>query len=181
MSKVDRRILKSREAIKKAFIALMSEQSFDNITIQDISNRANVGRGTIYSNYIDKFDLLDKLIGEHINEMRELYESTSDMDEIDAKELWFDYIKSNYVFFSTMLESKGAPYFRNQFLEFLVEEFKDEVDINTGKNQGLNEEVILQIMATSYYGVVEWWVKNEMPYPPYVMAEHVGVLLEGNL
>ena len=45
MSKVDRRILKSREAIKRALIALMSEKRFDNITIKDISDRANVGRG----------------------------------------------------------------------------------------------------------------------------------------
>jgi AcrR family transcriptional regulator len=80
MSKVDRRIAKSQEAIKKAVIELMSEKNFDDITIQDISDRANVSRGTIYLHYVDKYDLLDKLIGEHINEMRELCESTSEMD-----------------------------------------------------------------------------------------------------
>ena len=46
------------------------------------------------------------------------------------------------------------------------------------KNRGLNKEVILQLIVTSYVGIVEWWVKNEMPYPSYVMAEHVGILLE---
>lgn len=58
MSKVDRRILKSQEAIKKAVIELMAEKSFDDITIQDISDRANVSRGTIYLHYLDKYDLL---------------------------------------------------------------------------------------------------------------------------
>ena len=152
----------------------MSEKRFGQHYNKDISDRANVGRGTIYSSYIDTCDLLDKLIEEHINEMREISESTPDMDHIDANVYWFDYIKSNYLFFSTVLASKVAPYFRSKFLEFLVEEFEDEVDTSVWKNRGLNKEVILQLIVTSYIGIVEWWVKNEMPYPSYVMAEHVG-------
>lgn len=69
-----------------------------------------------------------------------------------------------------MLGSKGAPSFRSQFVELLIEEFKNEVDITKGKNQGLNEEIILQFIVTSYLGIVEWWFKNEMPYPPHVMS-----------
>lgn len=181
MPKVDRRIAKSQEAIKKAVLELMSEKNFDDITIQDISDSANVSRGTIYLHYLDKYDLLDKLIAEHINEMRVICESTSDLDFIDANRPWFEYLESHYLFFSTMLVSKGAPSFRSQFREFLIEEFNDEIDITKGKNQGLNEEIILQFIVTSYVGIVEWWVTNGMPYAPQVMAEQVGKLLERNL
>lgn len=181
MTKVDRRILKSQEAIKKAVIELMSEKKFDDITIQDISDRANVSRGTIYLHYLDKFDLLDKLIEKHIDEMQELCESAAEMDYIDANIIWFEYLERNYLFFSTMLASKGAPSFRSQFLEFLIEEFKDEVNIIEGINHGLNKDVILQFIVTSYVGIVEWWIINKMPYPPRVMAEQVGILLERNL
>ncbi|MBS4197023.1 TetR/AcrR family transcriptional regulator [Lederbergia citri] len=181
MSNIDRRIIKTQEAIKSAVIELMSEKDFDDITMQDISDRANVSRATIYSRYVDKFDLLDKLIEEHINEMRELCESAAEMDYIDANIIWFEYIKNNYLFFSTMLASKGNPYFRTHFLEFLAEEFKYVINVNMGKNRGLNEDIILHFIMSSYVGIVEWWVKNEMPYPPYVMAEQVGILLERNL
>ncbi len=181
MSKVDRRIAKSQEAIKKAIVELMSEKSFDDITIQDISDRANVSRGTIYLHYVDKFDLLDKLIEEHINELRKMCESAAELDFRDANLPWFEYLERHYLFFSTMLASKGAPSFRSQFVEFLIEEFKDEVDITKGKNHGLNEEIILHFIVTSYVGIVEWWFKNGMPYPPHVMAEQVGILLERNL
>lgn len=181
MPRVDRRIAKSQEAIKKAVIELMSEKNFDDITIQDISDRANVSRGTIYLHYMDKYDLLDKLIEEHIKEMREICESASELDFIDANLPWFEYLKTNYLFFSTMLASKGAHSFRSQFHAFLIEEFKDEVDIKEGKNHGLNEEIILQFIVTSYVGIVEWWITNEMPYSPHVMAEQVGILLERNL
>ncbi len=79
MTRVDRRVQKSQEAIKNAFIELMSEKNFDQITIQDISDRANVGRRTIYDHYMDKFDLLEKLIEEHINELRKLCESAAEL------------------------------------------------------------------------------------------------------
>ncbi len=159
----------------------MSEKNFDDITIQDICDRANVSRGTIYLHYVDKFDLLDKLIEEHMNKLREMCESAADLDYKDANLPWFEYLERNYLFFSTMLASKGAPYFRNRFVEFLIEEFKDEVDTTKGKNLGLSEDVVLQFIVASYVGVVEWWIKNGMPYPPHVMAEQVGILLERNL
>lgn len=183
MPKVDRRILKSQTAIQKAIIELMSEKNFDNITIQDISDRANVSRGTLYLHYTDKFDLLDKLIETHINKLQEMCESASaaEMDFIDSSLMWFEYFESNYLFFSTMLASKGAPYFRTRFLEFLIDELRNDVNVTVGKNYGLSEDVILQFVGSAYVGIVEWWFTNGMPYPPHVMAEQVGILLERNV
>lgn len=181
MPKVDRRILKSQAALKKAIIELMSEKSFDDITIQDISDRANVSRGTIYLHYIDRFDLLDKLIETHINELREMCEAAAELDYINATLIWFEYFESNYLFFSTMLASKGAPYFRSRFLDLLLELFKKEVDVTAGINHGLNENLVNHFFASAYVGLVEWWFANGMPFPPKVMAEQVGILLERNL
>jgi AcrR family transcriptional regulator len=178
MSKVDRRILKSQEAIKKAVIELMSEKNFDQITLQEISDRANVSRRTIYLHYLDKFDLLDKLIEEHINELRELAESATDMDFIDGNLIWFQYFESHYLFFSTMLGSKGAPSFRRHFLEFVIEGLKGEVNVTEGKNHGINEEIVLRFIAGAYVELVEWWFMNGMPYTPQIMAEQVGILIE---
>ncbi|WNS78584.1 TetR/AcrR family transcriptional regulator [Domibacillus sp. DTU_2020_1001157_1_SI_ALB_TIR_016] len=178
MTKVDRRITKSQEAIKKALIELMSEKGFDDITIQDIADRANVNRGTIYLHYLDKFDLLDKIIEEHINNMSDFCESATEMDWIESTVHCMEYLESNFLFFSTMLKSEGASYFRNQFLKFNIEEFKKDVDITKGKNYGQSEDVIVQFVANAYVGIVEWWLKNGMPYPPRVMAEKVGDLLE---
>jgi AcrR family transcriptional regulator len=181
MSKVDRRILKSQEAIKKAVIELMSEKDFDDITIQDIADRANVTRGTIYVHYGDKFDLLDKLIATHINELQEIYVSTSEMDFVEGTLMCLEYFQSNYSFFSTMLASKGAPSFRTRLLAMLIEEGMNDVNITNGKNSGLNKDILVQFFGTAYVGVVEWWIMNGMPYPPHVMAEQVGMLLERNL
>jgi AcrR family transcriptional regulator len=180
MAKVDRRIAKSQAAIKNAVIELMSEKSFDDITIQDIADRADVNRGTIYLHYTDKYDLLDKMIEEHIDNLRELCQSAADMTFKEGNYVWYEYFERNYLFFSTMLVSKGAPYFRSRFLELVVEEFKPEVDIAGGKNKGLNEEVILQFFGSAVVGAVEWWFKNGMPLSAHAMAEQTGALLDRN-
>ncbi|NRF96008.1 TetR/AcrR family transcriptional regulator [Paenibacillus frigoriresistens] len=181
MTKVDRRVLKSQEAIKKAVLELMAEKSFDDITIRDISDRANVNRGTIYLHYMDKFDLLDKIIEEHISNLRELCQSASEMTFKEGNYVWFEYFANNHLFFSTMLNTKSAAYFRSRFLDLVVQEYKTEVDVTEGKNQGLSEDVILQFFGAAVVGAVEWWFRSGMPLPPRVMAEQTGVLLDRNL
>ncbi|MEC0902813.1 MULTISPECIES: TetR/AcrR family transcriptional regulator [Bacillus] len=181
MTKIDRRILKSQEAIKNAFIELMSEKDFDKITVKDICNGANVGNRTFYLHYLDKFDLLDKLIEEYINELEKLCESASELSFQEANIIWFEYFESNYLFFSTMLIGKGAFAFRKHFLEFVIEELKNDVNITEGKNQGFSEELILKFFGSAIVGVVESYFMKGIPDPPHVLAEQLGMLLDRNL
>ncbi|KAF6655202.1 TetR/AcrR family transcriptional regulator [Paenibacillus polymyxa] len=180
MIKVDRRILKTQEALKKAVIELMAVKNFDDITIQDIANKANVNRGTIYLHYQDKYDLLDQIMETHINELKEMDTWACQMEWADALVPYFEYFEKNYLLFSTMLAgSKGTPSsFRTRLLAYFMEGFKGEIDKESGKNAELTEDVMLQYAGTAYVGVIEWWIRNGMPYSPQVMATQVGTLLE---
>ncbi|RAP76324.1 TetR/AcrR family transcriptional regulator [Paenibacillus montanisoli] len=182
MAKMDRRILKTQEALKKAVIELMTEKNFDDITIQDLADRANVNRGTIYLHYQDKYDLLDKLIEAHLNELGEMNEWACEMDWKDALVPYFEFFEKNYLFYSTMLASKEAPSsFRTRLLASFMEGFKGEIDRESGRNTGLIDDVMLQYAGTAYVGVIEWWIKNGMPYSAKEMAKQVGVLLGRSL
>src|SRR5881396_3995668 len=55
---VDRRIQRTREVLHEALISLMIEKGYEAITVQDIIDRANVGRSTFYAHYVGKQDLL---------------------------------------------------------------------------------------------------------------------------
>lgn len=170
--------MRTQEAIKKALLELMSEKKFDNITIQDIADRANINRATVYLHYLDKFDLLDKMIEEHIVNMSTICETEADLDWFESTVHCIEYLEENYLFFSTMLASEGASFFRNQFVEHNIKEFKKDIDITKGKNKGHSEEIVAEFVANAYVGVVEWWIKNEMPYSSREMAEKLGDLLE---
>lgn len=56
--KTDARVRRTRDALGDALVALMQEKPFETITVQDVLDRARVGRSTFYSHYSDKDDLL---------------------------------------------------------------------------------------------------------------------------
>jgi AcrR family transcriptional regulator len=55
--KPDSRVRRTRDALGDALVALMQEKPFDSITVQHILDRAEIGRSTFYSHYLDKNDL----------------------------------------------------------------------------------------------------------------------------
>ena len=57
MARVDQRVRRSRDALGDALVELIQEKTFDSITVQDVLDRAGVGRSTFYAHYKDKNDL----------------------------------------------------------------------------------------------------------------------------
>lgn len=63
----DRRVLKTRLALRQAFLELLPEKGWDELSVQDICDRANVGRSTFYIHFQNKEELLSK----GLNDLRE--------------------------------------------------------------------------------------------------------------
>ena len=63
-----------RDAIQSAFIEMLIEDGFDEITVKNITEKANLGRKTFYLHYLDKYNLLDKIVDDHLEQLREIYD-----------------------------------------------------------------------------------------------------------
>src|SRR5690348_6333200 len=64
--KHDRRSQRTQRALGDALIELMTERRYADLTVQDILDRANIGRSTFYAHYYDKEDLLGSMIEQMI-------------------------------------------------------------------------------------------------------------------
>lgn len=58
----DIRIIKTKRNIEQAFMVLLNKKTFRSITIQDICEEALTSRSTFYLHYLDKYDLLEKIV-----------------------------------------------------------------------------------------------------------------------
>ncbi len=63
-SRPDRRVGKTRKALKEALTDLILEKGYEGVTVQDIIDRADVGRSTFYAHFIDKDDLLMAILAD---------------------------------------------------------------------------------------------------------------------
>ena len=68
---IDRRIRKSQVAMRNAFIELLHQHQLEEITVQQIADLADVNRSTFYTHYYDKYDLLEKLEDQQLEEIRD--------------------------------------------------------------------------------------------------------------
>ncbi|MFT8348856.1 TetR/AcrR family transcriptional regulator [Clostridium saccharoperbutylacetonicum] len=177
----DRRITKSQLAIKQAFIELMEEIGFEKITIQDISDRANIGRRTFYHHYLDKYDLLSKLIEDHIEELRIICPTYATQNNPGDPFGWFTFFEEHYSFFSIMLRGDGAFTFRPIFLDFVIEELRQHVDLSQGQNQGISEDIYFQFFGSAIVGVIEAYFTKHIHIDARELSKPVMALLNRNL
>ena len=62
----DRRVRRTKKLLKESFIELMSEKQIKDITVKDLTEHADLNRGTFYLHYLDIYDLLNQLEDEVI-------------------------------------------------------------------------------------------------------------------
>ncbi|MEH7031516.1 TetR/AcrR family transcriptional regulator, partial [Priestia megaterium] len=80
MNAIDRRKLKSQKAIQSTFLEMLIEIGFDDITVKNLTEKAELGRKTFYLHYVDKYDLLDHIVDNHIKELEEIFEYKQNVD-----------------------------------------------------------------------------------------------------
>jgi AcrR family transcriptional regulator len=68
-TRIDPRVKRTRKLLLDAFMGVMAEKNFDEITVQDIATRATVNRATFYAHFVDKYALVDELIREGFTQM----------------------------------------------------------------------------------------------------------------
>lgn len=76
----DLRVVKTHKAIREAFIMLLSEQEYNDITIQAILDRAKVNRATFYKYYSGKGDLTGQMIDDIKQEVSQLFQDRLNAD-----------------------------------------------------------------------------------------------------
>lgn len=181
MEKMDRRKTKSQQAIQSSFLAMLINEGFDDITVKNISEKADIGRKTFYLHYTDKYDLLDKIVEDHLACLREICDQKKEKDFIEGTVIWFTYFQQHKLFFASLFRSESTLSFRKKLLVFIMGEIDKKLDVNAPSNQGIDKHIILKFLGTAVLGVLESYVLEEVDGDIELVAKQVGRLVKRNL
>ena len=98
----NKRRKESKERIELEFVKLLQNKDVKDINVSDICKKAKVNRSTFYANYIDIYDLVDKIKENMLNEFLEIYKDEVSQFKHSYNFLkLFNHIKENQLFYKT--------------------------------------------------------------------------------
>jgi AcrR family transcriptional regulator len=175
---MDRRIQKTRQAVMNTFVDLLTEKGFDKITINDIADRANINRGTVYLHYVDKFDLLDKCIETYVEPLLQHCANTADANtNTIALQSIFEYLEKNFTIYKLLLNNEGAGFFRNRLYTIIAQALTEVIALKP-ENNAFSNGVTIHFLTSGFIGVLEWWVNNSMPCNVQEITDQLMFLIE---
>ena len=95
----------TKSNLKEALTRLLREKDFEAISVSDITKEAGVNRGTFYLHYVDKFDMMDKLINEILQNILSLLKEGQPKNKQEAFPgivKIFEYLKEDFNFVHAM-------------------------------------------------------------------------------
>lgn len=167
---VDRRIARTRLAIRDALVTVIKEKGFDALTVRDLVLRANINRGTFYLHYKDKFDLLEQTETEILQDIQHLilranliqFEDSHTTDQLQGLViLLLEYVKDHAELMHAIFGLQGDYSFISRIRSML------EQNLNLGALSGLRvenfsvpREYLIAYILHAHLGVLQSWLVN---------------------
>ncbi|MGC4048803.1 MAG: TetR/AcrR family transcriptional regulator [Paludibaculum sp.] len=162
--KKDRRVERTQHLLQAALLALIKEKEFDAISVQEIIDRANVGRATFYAHYDNKEDLLESgfedlrlKLKERQSEARARAGSPEDQLFAFSHHL-LDHADENREILPAMVSQRGGALIQHLLRHLLVRVVREDVNTMLPKGGAVPKEAIVQFIAGGLYGLMMWWL-----------------------
>ena len=177
----DRRKRRTKKAMTDALAGLLLEKPLSNISVREISEIADINRGTFYLHYRDVYDMSEQLqneIIEKFNEIVENYEPKKQTDELFPMlvEL-FNLLADNSELAKVLISKNGDAAFVDKLKNIL----REKCFINAQKVLGIknNEEFnyFYHYIVSGCIGICSAWLDEGMKETPVEMAAFVERLI----
>lgn len=184
---MDRRQYKTRAAIFTAFSKLLSEKSYNKITVQEIIDTANIGRTTFYAHFETKDDLLkalcEELFGHIISSAMDCKHTHGLYSDGNAPESVFchllQHLQENENNILELLSCESSELFLRYFKNSLNELIKNQyINQNRKGNTDIPQDFLVNHISGSFVEMVLWWIKGNMKQKPEELDRYFKIVIE---
>ena len=182
----DRRIRKSKAALKESLLALMEQKNFEDISITDIVRAAELNRGTFYKHYQVKEELLNELLDDVAAEFIEAYRApyrnkqTFEVKHLTASAITlYDHVQRNARFYTLLVMRNAFGGFQNRICGILKNLYLEDVT-DMSPSPKIDQELLAGFRAHAVFGLIAEWVKGGFKYSSTYMAEQTLEIIRKN-
>jgi AcrR family transcriptional regulator len=157
----DRRVRRTRRALRAALLELVTERGYDKVTVQDVLDRADVGRSTFYAHFRDK----DALFASCFDDLRAGLQRDLDhaaghpRNGTQPLGVIFEHAYRN----QAVYQAVGVAHLHGLLFDALLEHLR-------GGPVRQPAEIVAEYHASALVGVLGWWVRAGFPYGPAEMS-----------
>jgi len=181
----DRRVRRTQKQIREAFLLLIEEKEYDQITVTDIITKADYNRTTFYRHYYDKEDLANKIIDRQIELFTEAllhpYRTSKilNIDEISSDEvIIFDHIIKHKDFYRLWDRLKSIPSFSYKYTNAIKKILNEKIEVIGSSNGSINRNLYMQFYGYGLSGLIFNWIGSGFEQPPEYMAQQLTKILK---
>lgn len=179
--KLDRRVKKTKQALRNAYIDLIEKYRIDEITVLMITQYADLNRATFYAHYSNKEEFLEESLSELLEGFRNAILSPfEESTRINVNSLApttiqiFDYIEKNKRIFYAMYKSHAD--FEKQVKEFFYEVFSRDIILEIRSDLGeVDYEMFLHYQSNATLGLIFYWIQSNFQYTSQYMMEQLTI------
>lgn len=172
---IDRRTRRTRQAISDALVELMLEKTYNAITVQEIIDRADVGRSTFYSHYADKDDLLTSLF-ERFGRQLELT-STRQYKVLPIMEV-FEHVAENHRLFKALIWGSGTDIVLRSMHDHLDVHLENKLQEKLGRGEpSIKVKMVAHYITGVLMILMKWWLDEKQPFSAAEMDTHFHELV----
>jgi len=182
MTRIDRRVRRTRRLLREALLALVLEQGYEQITIQQITDRADLSRATFYLHYKDKDELLADSLEALFDELVQsldtpVFDFTWREGERPPSTIVFQHVAEYQALYrALLLGERGVTYVINRALDYIARIAAEQVRplVPRGHTPPTPVPVVAHQIAGALFGLILWWLANDLK----PATEHVAGMFQ---
>ena len=153
--------------LKAALIDLLLEMEYSKITIGNITQRANVSRGTFYQHFLDKDDLAYSIGTETMQRFWEiLAQGNLDKEDMLLKALLL--IKNDYKHFKAISKATHV-----QFKDKVQQLICDLINNNKTIREKIKKNTKISAFSASFETIISFWIDNDLSESPEKVVDNI--------
>ena len=167
--KQDRRVQRTQQSVRRALFELIQEKGFEATSVQDIIDRANVGRATFYAHFQSKDDLLLSGFEDLRASLKErqrlaLVQGRGDGRVLAFSHEMFAHADEHRPLFRAMVGKRSGAAVQRMIHKLLLDLVRDDVKALASHEEttSVPTEALVQFVAGSFFGLLMWWLNGKM-------------------